>query len=261
MQYGINMTLNNYLYLWYRFNVSPLERYDYYDPRTDGYYIIRPGYLNTSVGFSSDYRKPVAFDGHYSANFDEWNYQNQTIVFRPIIRVSNRFSFHYRIRYQQATNSKGYIDNIDNTVYYGNRDLSTFENSFSSKYLFSNNLSLSIWMRQYWYQGEYNEFYVLEDNGTIEEQNDFDGNYDFNFNAVNIDLSVNWEFAPGSKLNLVWKNSLVEDSDEIAKNILDNIENLSDTPQRNTLSIKLLYYIDYQTVKTQVEKFSERNST
>lgn len=261
MQYGINMTLNNYFYLWYRFNVSPLDRYDYYDPRSDGYYIVRPGYMNTSLGFSSDFRKPVAFDGHLSADFDEWNYQKQTFVFRPIIRLSNRFSFNYKIRYQMASNSKGYIDNIDNTIYYGNRDLSTFENSFSSKYLFSNNLSFSIWMRQYWYQGEYDKFYVLNEEGAIAEQNDFDGDYDFNFNAINVDLSINWEFAPGSNLNLVWKNSLVDDSDEIAKNLLDNLQTLQDTPQRNTLSIKVLYYIDYQTVKNQVESFSNRDRT
>ena len=261
MQYGLNMTFRNYYYVWYRFNVSPLDRYDYYDPRTEGMYLIRPGYLNTSLGFSSDYRKKLAVDGHFSAGTDQWDYSNTTIVIRPVVRLNNRFSFNYRLKYQQTNNSKGYIDNIDDDIYYGNRDLQTVENSFSSKYLFNNNLSLSVWMRQYWYQGEYDSFYELEPTGNIEEEADFEGDYDFNFNAINIDLSLNWEFAPGSKLNLVWKNALVDDNDEIARNILDNLQTLKDVPQRNILSLKVLYYIDYQTIKSKIHSIQETDRT
>ena len=58
-----------------------------------------------------------------------------------------------------------------------------------------------------------------------------------------------WRFAPGSELSLVWKNAIFSEGDVIIKNGLDNLEKLFAMPQTNSLSLKILYYLDYQNFK------------
>jgi len=54
-----------------------------------------------------------------------------------------------------------------------------------------------------------------------------------------------WSTA-GGDLFIVWKNSIFN-SDELSTiGYLKNIDNLREAPQTNSLSIKFIYYIDYQ---------------
>lgn len=78
--------------------------------------------------------------------------------------------------------------------------------------------------------------------------NDYEQNNDFNFNTFNIDLTLNWEFAPGSRLSLVWKNAILHEDDHITQDFLDNLKQTIQADQLNQLSLKILYYLDYQTV-------------
>jgi len=58
-----------------------------------------------------------------------------------------------------------------------------------------------------------------------------------------------WQFAPGSFLNLVWKNSIMEFRDEVEKNYFHNIGNTLKEDQNNNLSLKIIYYLDYLDLK------------
>ena len=126
--------------------------------------------------------------------------------------------------------------------------MTSYENVFSGRYMFKNNLSLSLWMRHYWYQGVYDEYFSLNDEGRLEENTDYTGNNDFNFNTFNIDLVLNWEFAPGSNLSVVWKNSILHEDQYIIDDFLDNLQRTMQSDQLNQISIKVLYYLDYQSV-------------
>ncbi|MDZ7774634.1 MAG: DUF5916 domain-containing protein [Bacteroidales bacterium] len=141
----------------------------------------------------------------------------------------------------------GYVTANDNDIIiYGRRDLASFENELSSRLMLKSNLSVSLWMRHYWYQGQYNDYYDLTENGHLNDNNDYQANNDFNFNAFNMDLMLNWRFAPGSNMSLVWKNEVTTEDDEMIHNIYRNIENTLSTPQNNTLSLKIRYHLDYQ---------------
>jgi hypothetical protein len=54
-----------------------------------------------------------------------------------------------------------------------------------------------------------------------------------------------WQFAPGSSLNLVWKNSIYNESGEVIKSYSQNFNNTLDANQLNVVSLKVLYYFDY----------------
>ncbi|MBL4706079.1 MAG: hypothetical protein JKY54_16250 [Flavobacteriales bacterium] len=70
-----------------------------------------------------------------------------------------------------------------------------------------------------------------------------------NFNAFNIDMVYRWVFAPGSELSLVYKTSLLTFNNDVSKSYSDNFKNTIESPQSKSLSLKILYYIDYLSFK------------
>lgn len=248
-RYGMNATFMSYMSSWVNVNYSAFERYDYYDPREEGRYVIRPGYANVSWGFSSDYRKPLALDGNIWLGYDWDGYQGRSFSVSPRVRVNDKLNFNYRFESSITDNSRGYADQ-DSTgnIIYGNRNLQSYENVLSGKYMFKNNLSLSLWMRHYWYKGIYDEYFSLTEEGRLVDNNSYSENNDFNFNTFNLDLVLNWEFAPGSNLSVVWKNSILHEDELIIDSFLENFNQTLQSEQLNQISVKILYYLDYQSV-------------
>jgi hypothetical protein len=247
---GANATFLNWFSTWFNSNYSLFDRYDYYDPREEGRFIVRSGYANGTIGFSSDYRNPFALDGSIWMGFDWDGYYGRTFVLSPRIRMSDKLFFDYRASLSLVDNFKGYVTQIDSTadIIYGNRITETYENTLSGRYMFKNNLSLSLWMRHYWFKGTYSEYYTLNSEGRLEDNEYYEENNDFNFNTFNIDLVFNWEFAPGSNLSVVWKNAIVQDDDIMVDDFAENFSSTLKADQLNQISIKLLYYLDYFSV-------------
>ena len=245
----------NYLHFWNKFNLSTKDRYDYYDPRTEGRYIIRQGYYNTYLGISSDYRKKFALDASIYYKNDNLKNEVKTLSVGPRLRLNNKFSLVYEFKINDKKNDLGYVDtDTSSNIIYGKRALSTFENSLSGKFIFKNNLSINLWMRHYRYKGIYNSYYTLEDNGILSSNTSYNDNSDFNYNSFNIDFTFNWEFAPGSNFSLIWKNEIINEDDKIHDNYFDNFYNTLSTSQKNSVSLKILYYIDYQEIRKNLDK-------
>jgi hypothetical protein len=248
LRYGASATFLNYYSAWFGMSYSIFDRYDYYDPRTEGRFIIRSGYINGDIGFSTDYRNPFALDGGFWMGYDPDGYFGYNFRMSPRVRVSDKLFFDYSLRFNYAEGFKGYVTKVDSLeqIIYGDRVTESLENTMTGRYIFQNNLSLSLWMRHYWYKGFYENFFNLEENGRLSVF-DFRENHDFNFNTFNIDLIFNWEFAPGSNLSLVWKNAILTDENEIIDNFLENFRQSLQAEQLNQISLKILYYLDYST--------------
>ena len=80
------------------------------------------------------------------------------------------------------------------------------------------------------------------------------GNVNQNYNDFFINALFNWEFAPGSFINLSWKNNTQDffkrpfgnsDSD----NYFQNFDHTMSAPQNNNFSVKVIYFIDYLEIK------------
>lgn len=257
----ISGTFNNYLTVWAGLNQSLNRGYDYYEPRTKGRFYRNPLYTNGNFNFSSDYRKPFALDGGITLQSDEASYLEKAISLRPIFRFSDQLTLDHRLRLSEQDNDRGYVNKTNNEIIFGNRELKTIENTLSSRYMFRNNLSLSLWMRHYWFRGTYNGFYTLQDDGLLAQNETYDRAHDFNFNTFNIDLLFDWEFAPGSNLSVVYKNAIMHEEAHIVNNFFDNFGNTIDAPQLNSITVKFLYYLDYQSLqrkKRPDERMNER---
>ena len=79
----------------------------------------------------------------------------------------------------------------------------------------------------------------------IEKNTIFADNVNQNVNFFNIDMTYTWQFAPGSFINIVWKNAAFHFCRLVEKNYFKNFSNTIDSDQNNNLSLKVIYFLDY----------------
>lgn len=253
--FSLSATTNKHLSLWSNFSYTFDNVYDFYEPRTSSYFYLQPKSIGGTINFSSDYRRPLAFDGFVSySQRNEINNKYFSTKINPLIRINDHLVVNFFTKLEKNNNSIGFAGRTTEfSPVFGQRDVQVIENAFAGKYIFRNNLSLSLRVRHYWSKGEYERFYLLNNDGTLNLANEnFDIN-DFNFNHFNVDMIFNWEFAPGSNLTFVWKNSISDESARIIKSYLDNLNTTFAQPELNMFSLKFLYYLDYHVVKTRIK--------
>jgi hypothetical protein len=234
-------------------NLRLIPETDYYESRTSGRIFMRNHGSTFWAGVSSDYRRALALDGEI--NFGKLadgmydglpgeNWFNWWI--RPRIRISDKFTLQDEFRVNNNFNQVGYVNGSGSDIYFGGRDVQTYINTLTGRYLFKNNLFLSLRARHYWSSGDYSNYYELKADGDLASEPGYDKNHNCNANFFNVDLVFEWWFAPGSTLNIIWKNAIATDEGVITRGYLDNLDRTLQAPQLNSLSIKALYFFDYQ---------------
>ncbi|UCG28320.1 MAG: carbohydrate binding family 9 domain-containing protein, partial [Bacteroidales bacterium] len=245
-------------YNFVRLNVEfrPLGSDDYFEPRISGWKYHRDKSMRISGWLSSDRRKPFFYrmELEYDKRFSDHDEHGYRFEFSPTVRVSNRFNVNLRMEYDRKNNNPGYVNNNGtDSIYFGIRNIKTISNTVSTNYIFTNRSYLSLRFRHYWSRADYkNEYFLLMKDGSL-QPDDYSGYHNRNFNTFNIDMVYTWRFAPGSELSVVWKNSIYQ-SDTGGKDVIINgfFEDLKYTlasPQVNSISVKVLYYLDYQYLK------------
>lgn len=229
---------------------APFGLHDYYEPRVEDRYYAEPAVYEIGAGFSTDYRRHVALDLEGGPAI--WS-ESGRIKYRwqitPRIRIGDRIFLVPQNETHLLMNNVGYVT-VDSAghIIFGKRDVSEFDNSITGTYIFNSNMSMGFKLRYYTQKGTYEEFYNLEEDGTL-RASDYNTNSNFNFNAWNIDFNFSWWFLPGSEINIVWKNSIVGFDDQSELTFTENFEHTFDFPQNNNFSIRIRYYLDYQDVK------------
>ncbi len=180
----------------------------------------------------------------------EGNHQWEYYSLEPIIRLSDRFKLVPEIEFQRGKDDKGFVSIDNDSIYFGVRDIKTLVSSISGEYKFTNKIAVSLWARHYWQKGKYSSYLFLDPSGGLNSTDyipDFNPNY--NYNSFNIDLVFGWEFSPGSMLNVVWKNALQNENQLSSINYLKNFDRMISSPKINNLSVKVVYYLDYQMLR------------
>ncbi|MDQ3190987.1 MAG: carbohydrate binding family 9 domain-containing protein [Bacteroidota bacterium] len=236
------------------FKVEPVKTYDYFEPRTPGRFYLFPENIHGGYWISSDYRKRLALDVNMAANkLNEPGRINYNYGISPRFRANNKLFFLYNYNYENRVNDVGYVSKFEEDVFFGIRNVNTIINTLTTSYTFTNRMSLSIRGRHYWSKAIYKEYKLLSLDGTLEDVI-YNQDHNVNFNAFNIDLVYIWNFAPGSEMTIVWKNAIINRENETQMNYYNNFKNTIESPQVNSLSIKLLYYLDYLTLRSGVKR-------
>ncbi len=240
------------------FNVGvvPVQGYDYFEARTTGRYFVQPSSYNYNFFIESDNRKALAGNGYagrwyrsaWDQSFNWWGYNLR-------YRANNKLSFDLEVNYDRG-DSRGYVLGQPDVGYilFGERDLSTTINVLGFNYTFNTKMGIRLRVRHYWSKLRYTQFFELTDKGSLSPSS-YTGlenglpQHDANFNALNVDMVYFWQIAPGSFVNIVWKDAIQGDTEDTSLTYFNNLENVSRQPQINSLSIRLTYFLDYLTVK------------
>ena len=108
--------------------------------------------------------------------------------------MSDKLTFTPSVNFVNYLNGAGFAGYFDGLPKYGVRDVRTLTNILRCKYLFKNNLSLTLRIRHYWSYGIYDYYGDLDSEGYIIPDSNFEGDANFNFNAFNTDLIFGWQF-------------------------------------------------------------------
>jgi len=242
------------------FGLEPIRNHNYFEIDIPGIYYLEPKNYRFNAWYSSDYSKVFAVDISVRYRFysksDQINYR---IRFAPRVRVNNKLGFVLELFNSTTDNDVGLVDFVDNgdqlEPIMGMRDRKTFESIFNIKYTFTNVMGLNFRLRHYWAKVVYNQYYSLNDDGTLgfSDYNplDDDGNdrNNINFNAFNIDMVYNWVFLPGSELSLIWKNIIQSNDFHTDDNYFENLSTVLAQDQINIVTLKVRYYLDFLVIQ------------
>lgn len=221
---------------------------DFYEPRTAGWFFKRGKSISTDVWFESNSSKKYSwFTEVFTRSFiDFYNSFNLDLSVGQNMRFNNKLSLSQRLSFQPRYNNIGYTYVEGSTdINFAKRQVNTVENVISAKYSFSNKMGITFRARHYLSTVDNKEFFILQRDGALLEHPDYYPDADQNVNFFNIDMVYSWQFAPGSFLNIVWKNATQYFTNEVENGYFKNLGNTLDEDNNNNFSLKVIYFLDY----------------
>lgn len=224
------------------------KRNDYYETHVDGRYFVMPGFIFITGYAQTDSRKKLFGDTEFTLyNQTEHEGYGSMMEADLNLRLGQRFRLSYDVNAENFIRDFGFADVSENedTIYFAKRNVHSFENVMGLSYVINNKMGINLRVRHYWSGAENLIYYQLQQDGSIIEDPGFDRDLNQNYNAFSVDMRFRWIFAPGSELTLAWKNTIYDDNNFYRRDYFGNLSDTWNLGQTNSISLKILYYIDY----------------
>ena len=240
---------------------------DFYEPRVKGRVFENTGRVGAGGWWESNSAKKMSWGGNvYFGKRGVFTNKTAQLGFFGKIRFSSKFSVGLSVNSDNSTNQAGFafINSGGNEIIFSRRDATSFSNSMTVKYNFTNRMGLSINSRHNWTRVTPKQFYQLNLDGKLDPTT-ITKVVDQNYNYFTVDMVYTWQFAQGSFINIVWKK-IGEDfrfGEEARvnrdKNYFQNLGNITSGNQLNSsdfnsVSLGVIYFIDYLTAKKSISK-------
>lgn len=224
----------------------PLETVDFFEPREVGRYFINPRNIEVGGFISSDYRKALAIDARAGATYmDEYDRSSVRLNVEPRIRVGDHLFIIPSGFIQKTWNDYGFVpDTLPTDIFFGRRDNLYVESRIQARYVFNPTTTLSLIMRHSYFDVNYHDFHLLEEDGTL-TGSDRAAVDDINFNTFNVDMKFSWWFAPASEFVILYRNVIARADNIVDQGYINNLERTFQSPMQNNFSIRLTYFLDY----------------
>lgn len=246
------------------FGFEPGKQYDYFEPRDfeNKRFFVFKNIADINGWIETNSNKKISFEAGFSTYgaFDkERDLFGYRLSLEPTIRFNDKFRISYDVTYRNTKGSRGFVGNIGDDIIFGERDVVSIENRLSGVYNFNPFHSLSLTFRNYWSTVNYDyDLFTLEEDGSLSTDDGYTVNSlddpNINFNTWNLDFKYSWEFAPGSRLTALYRNSLFNQDTASEDKYFDSLGSLFEQPIQHTFSIRLQYFIDYNNVKNVFNK-------
>ena len=230
---------------------------DFEETRKEDFFIYQPAEYELEFSYRSDTRKKLVYgsgiEHSYGVNeqFNEDSSETE-IEFYSGYRLSNQFKVELGISNGISKNEIGYVFDENDDIYFGNRKVKFTENNISLNYNFDSYKSLSLKLRQFWSSALYkDDFFKLKSDGnrSVSDKNTSDYDPNTNFNLWNLDLSYDWEFAPGSKITFLYRNNIFNEDNLSGISYYKSTKELFEKPINHQLSLRINYFIDFNLLK------------
>ncbi|MBV9986890.1 MAG: carbohydrate binding family 9 domain-containing protein [Chitinophagaceae bacterium] len=225
---------------------------DFYEPRVAGKVFKRPGSVTYGGWFEKNYARKIYYGGELDlTRSEQYNSNGYELFTFSNYRFNKKFSLGLNANVSIFTNNLGFAATSPaaDSVYFALRKRNTVETIFNVKYNFTNKMGLTFRARHYWSAVNNRQFFSLQQDGALTRVAAINQNVDYNVNYFNIDMVYTWQFALGSFLNIVWKNSINTFDQNLAEGYFKNAGNTLQSPQLNSLSIRVIYFLDYLSLK------------
>lgn len=249
-------TLKNYTTISIRTDLNPFEKYDFYEARTNDLFnpVKKSKSINIGGWISTDYRKRLAIDVGGGGGINPL-YQGYEYRWRisPRYRINDKISFKYVLSIRNRYNDIGFVTNDTLGIFiqppqidyiFAKRNTYMITNVLTANYIIDNTLNLSIKLRYHIDKVKNLDFMALDQDGYL-YNSEYTGNHNINFTTWTSDIALNWRFAQGSQMSLVWKNGIDNESNTLINHWIDNLEESFMLAQQNSISLKIIYYLDY----------------
>ncbi|ANE52798.1 DUF5916 domain-containing protein [Flavisolibacter tropicus] len=229
------------------------EGNDYNEPRKGGdLYFTTSKRWNLEAWYESNSAKKYSFGGDVFAGLYQMEKgRSYFINLYHKYRFNDKFSLSQSINFQPFYNNVGFDGFDGDQVVFALRDRRTTENSISAKYNFNYRSGITIRIRHYWSEVDKSRFYQLNKDGSTSAYtpgSTYNGG-DVTFNQFTLFAEYTKQFAPGSFINIVWKNENDNDATMANHQYFKNFNRTISEPHLNNLSVRVLYYLDYLDLK------------
>lgn len=232
-------------------NWRPSRANDIYEPRVDNKIFVRPKSFKQALIFSTDTRKKSQLLVSGTVNWFEFPVTHFYYDFgiAPVFRIGNKIIISPGTMYSNHKNNQGYVSTIKaDSIVFGLRQEHSIENIVLLQYIFSAYHNLSFRARDYWSKIRYDRYFKLQNDGYLAPFV-YTKNADINLNIFNIDMIYTWQFAPGSFLSASWKKSINFNNKSREDGYFKIFSNTMQTPGSNSISLRIIYYLDYSGMK------------
>lgn len=255
LNWGYVGTLKNFLTVGLNGNFNPVGEVNHFESRQFGKEVVFAPSAQIGGFYSSDYSKTFALDVRFwYKKFMNPGQQGGSITVSPRIRFSDRLFIVWRSTYDRYLGDYGYVYPLESAyedkILLGTRNRDLVVNSLSGEFIFTNRMGLDIQLRHYWQQVAYKEFNQLLDEGETIPTNyyplneDGESQHNTSYNAFTLDVNYRWVFWPGSELRIVYKNNIFKSQNRLDGTYFNTFEDLFLQPQINSISLRLLVYVD-----------------
>ncbi len=258
-------TFKNFLTVGLDGSVNPFGEVDHFESRRFGNEVrFKP---NASIGgfYSSDYSKRFALDLRFwYKQFVNSSQKGANFEISPRVRMFERWFLVYSTSWDFITADYGYVRPLESSyeddIILGFRNRIITENSLRTEFIFTKRMGVDIRVRHYWQQVEYYNFNRLLKGGKLVESDynptnaDGASEHNTNYNAFTVDVNYRWVFIPGSELRVVYKNNIFNAKNELIPSYFRTFDDLFAQPQLNSVSMKLLVFVDAIYFKSRKQK-------
>ena len=243
-------TLKNH-YIEGLFQVNPIDRYNFYEPRIYGRSVYIPKSIIGYAQFYSNDNRPFHYEIEVATEkFNEENRNTYKLFGGVKYRFSDNFSLSYNFQYTRKVNDRGWVDFDKDDIIFAERNREIVDHYFTGKYSITNKMTFNLIARYYWSYAENHKFFNLQSDGYLSPIPYYSENKNRNLNSWNLDFSYSWWFAPNSQISVLYRSYALESTNLVEKNINSNLSNVFDTNLTNILSVSIRYYIDYNSLKS-----------